>query len=364
MARRRAHPPRYARIALAVIALALLMAPLAGSLAAPSAYQPATQEVVVTTGVLNVRSGAGLGYPVTRSVLRGEVYRTAGEHTPADGYTWSTLLTADHATLGWVADQYLSMDVAGDAGGSVDVAGAFAVGGRVVVTTDLNFRTGPGTGSSVMRALRTGSVLTLTDGPVAASGYIWYQGRTTQATGSETGWVIQDGLAAADAELPDPGLAYESGAIVHVASGGLRLRVEPATSAGVVSQLSAGTTLTVTGLPVGASGYSWYPVTCPWGATGWVAGDYLAYGAGSGAAAPAPVTGTTPAPEAGSATVDTPRLNLRAGAGTDRAVVGILTGGTSVVILEGPLPATGYTWYRVETPGGATGWVIGEALAW
>jgi N-acetylmuramoyl-L-alanine amidase len=345
----RPRPRRIAPIPLVLALLALLMAPLAAGMAAPNALQPATREVTVATGTLNVRSGPGLSHPVTDTVSRGEVYRTGGEGVAADGYSWSTLLTTTDVALGWVADMYLSTSAGG--GGGEEIAGAFAVGSRVLVTTDLNFRTGPGTGNGIIRALRAGSVLTLTDGPVAASGYVWYQGRTTQATGAETGWVIQDGLTAADVEMPDPATAYDAGATVHVTSDGLRLRAEPGTGSAIVQQLPAGLTLAVTGAPVGAAGYTWYPVTTPTGASGWVAADYIAFGGGDG---------TTPSP--GTATVDTPRLNLRAGPGTDHDVVGILTGGTALTILDGPVPATGYTWYRVQAPGGATGWVIGEGL--
>lgn len=334
--------------------VAMLVAPLAGSIAAPNTHVVATQEVVVDTGVLNVRSGPGLDHPVTMAVYRGEVYYTGGEGTPADGYTWSTLLTADEVLLGWVADQYLTTGTAGSGG---DASGQFAIGSRVLTTTRLNFRTGPGTHNSVIRVLATDTVLTLTDGPVAANGYVWYEGRTSQATGAVTGWVIQGALTPAHPDMPDPGLMYSAGDVVHVATGGLRLRAEPTTAGAILGSLDAGTTLTVTGLAVGAAGYTWYPVTTTWGAEGWVAGTYLAYGEGSGGTVPDPGGGQT-------AIVDTPRLNIRSGAGTNHGVLGILTGGTHVTILDGPVPATGYTWYQVQTPDGATGWVIGEALAW
>jgi N-acetylmuramoyl-L-alanine amidase len=353
----RARHSHIAFIPITIAVVALLIAPLAGVLAAPQAFRalvPTSQEVTVTTERLNVRSGPGLGYPVVRVVHRGDVFFTGGEHVSADGYSWSTMNVPDRPALGWVADQYVTTDPTG--GGAVD--GAFAVGDRVVTTTRLNFRVAPGTSAGVIRGLANGSVLTLTGGPVSVSGYTWYQGRTTQATGADTGWVIQDGLTLADAALPDPGLEFSEGSTVHVATDSLRLRAAPGTSAAIVARLGAGITLTVTGAPVGADGYSWYPVFTAAGASGWVASDYLAPGAGSGG------TGDTGDTGGGdTAIVDTPRLNLRAGPGTDQGVIAVLSGGTTVTLIEGPVPANGYQWYRAETDGGAAGWVIGEALA-
>lgn len=347
-------------VALAVIAL--LTSQMAASLAAPTGGQEAPPvgfaagaEVTVATDRLNVRTGPGLGYPVVRTLSRGDAFFTGSERVPADGFTWSTMNVPDGSAIGWVADQYLST---GASGGGSD-GGAFAVGMRVTVTTRLNFRTGPGTDNAVIRGLAPGAVLTLSDGPVTASGYTWYQGRTTEATGGDTGWVIQDGLVAAAAELPDPTLAYDVGAIVHVDTDTLRLRAGAGTSAAIVARLAGGTTLTVTGGPVGAEGYTWYPVTTAAGASGWVACDFIAWGVGGGT-----IGGTGGGYGAGaSVVVDADRLNLRSAPGTEAAVIGILTAGTPLTVAGGPEPASGYAWYRVETGDGMTGWVIGEALA-
>jgi uncharacterized protein YgiM (DUF1202 family) len=289
-------------------------------------------------------------------LAHGDAFFSGGERVPADGYTWSTMNVPDRAPIGWVADQFLVGSGGWDAG-----SGGYSVGDRTTTTIRLNFRSGPGTSNPVIRPLAPGTLLTITDGPVAASGYTWYQGRATAATGGDAGWVIEDGLTLGSPELPDPGVEYDVGAIVHVATDTLRMRSGAGTSAAIIARLPEGTTLTIAGAPAGASGYTWYPVTTPSGAYGWVACDYIAWGPGSGGTSG---TGSSGGFEVGATvTVDTPRLNFRAAPGTDAAVLDTLDGGTALTVLGGPEAASGYHWYRVETSGGAIGWVIGEALA-
>jgi hypothetical protein len=55
-------------------------------------------------------------------------------------------------------------------------------------------------------------------------------------------------------------------------------------------------------------------------------------------------------------------LRIRAGAGTDQAILDQLSIGTQMELLEGPQPATDYNWWRVRTVGGLEGWVAGEEL--
>lgn len=61
------------------------------------------------------------------------------------------------------------------------------------------------------------------------------------------------------------------------------------------------------------------------------------------------------------ATVDGRRLNIRGGPGTTFPVVGALTNGTQVVVVEGPVAANNYRWVRIA--GASTsGWCALEAL--
>jgi hypothetical protein len=53
-------------------------------------------------------------------------------------------------------------------------------------------------------------------------------------------------------------------------------------------------------------------------------------------------------------------LLMRAAAGTESDVLTRLNSGTRVTIVDGPLVVFGQTWWQILTPGGASGWVVGE----
>ncbi len=54
-------------------------------------------------------------------------------------------------------------------------------------------------------------------------------------------------------------------------------------------------------------------------------------------------------------------LNVRSGAGTSFAIIEKLQSGVSVTLLEGPVSANNFTWWRVRTPSGREGWVVESA---
>ena len=107
-------------------------------------------------------------------------------------------------------------------------------------------------------------------------------------------------------------------------------------------------------MPVGADGYTWYPVTTGSGTAGWVAGTYLAGGTGATSGG-ALVVGSP-------ALVDVTALNLRSGPGLGASVQGQLGSGAWLMLVSGPQSVDGYRWYQVDTSTGMSGWVIGEAL--
>ena len=61
-----------------------------------------------------------------------------------------------------------------------------------------------------------------------------------------------------------------------VAEDRVNLRAQPSASAEIVAELARDTEVTITGAPVDADGYVWYPVTVSGGATGYVVADFLA----------------------------------------------------------------------------------------
>lgn len=57
-------------------------------------------------------------------------------------------------------------------------------------------------------------------------------------------------------------------------------------------------------------------------------------------------------------TTEGDQLNVRANPGTSAAVVGKLSNGARVTLLDGPRFAEGYTWWKVRTASGIEGWAV------
>lgn len=77
-----------------------------------------------------------------------------------------------------------------------------------------------------------------------------------------------------------------------------------------------------------------------------------------------PVTASDPLIVGGIAFIQTTEgdmLNVRSGPGLNFQRVTQLAPGTQVTLLEGPVPADGFTWWRVEMPDGRSGWVVQRA---
>lgn len=120
---------------------------------------------------------------------------------------------------------------------------------------------------------------------------------------------------------------------------------------------------------VGADGTWSFPIT-PTGSTA----AYSARPAGTTDVTAKPIRVTFGSGQAASCTTLAPNcdawvtrkgglsLRMRAGAGTDQAIVARLPVGTQLKVLEGPKSNGGREWWRVRTVGGNEGWVAGENL--
>lgn len=85
-----------------------------------------------------------------------------------------------------------------------------------------------------------------------------------------------------------------------------------------------------------------------------------------GTGLPTPTQSPTPytwIPVGSTTQVISESLDLRAGPGSSESLVGILPHLTAVTVLEGPIFAEGYPWYRVQVQdSGLVGWCNGEGL--
>lgn len=230
---------------------------------------PEGTAVHVTSDNVNLRSGSGLGYGVVGTFDTGtNAWVVAGPQF-ADGYTWYniSMVIDGQGAVGWMADDFLA---SGRAGGGDD--GGYPIGAWMMTTTDLNLRTGPGTGYGVMGVYPEGTAATVLDGPVPADGYAWYE--VEIADDGTVGWFAGEFLTFAPTE--------PTGTRVRVADGPLNVRSGPSLSASVILTVETGATGRVTDASlVQADGYTW--VNVEWfnqaGTVGWVANDFLAWDA-------------------------------------------------------------------------------------
>ncbi|HET9661816.1 MAG TPA: SH3 domain-containing protein [Thermomicrobiales bacterium] len=224
-----------------------------------------------------------------------------------DGTVWYQISSGDQT--GYMLADYLS---------AADAVSAAAV---MTTTANVNFRTGPGTGYSVMLVIPNGSTVNTTG--AVQNGY------TRLTYSGTTGWVASQYLSGSS----EPTTAT-------VFDGGLNLRTGPGTNYSVILVMPNGATVTITGALT--NGY--YPVTYN-GTAGYASADFLRLSTIQSA--------TTRA-----------NLNLRSGPGTSYSVLLVIPNGSAVTITGGltngfyPLTYNGTSGYAsatyLQTGGGPT----------
>ena len=160
----------------------------------------AGDQVVVAEGPLNLRTAAGTSAPSAGSLPAGTELTINTGPVAANGYNWYQVKSASGQT-GWVIVDALQI--------VPDAAAQFSTGDQVVVFDGpVNMRTAPGTSSSLVQSLPQDTLLTVTGGPSANGGYIWYQVQTADGV---TGWVAADYLQETAATIPTPVPGQPSG---------------------------------------------------------------------------------------------------------------------------------------------------------
>jgi uncharacterized protein YgiM (DUF1202 family) len=293
-------------------------------------------ELVVTSGPLNVRDAAGLDADVLFQLDTGAGVEITDGPTSADDLTWYEVLTSDNET-GWVAGEFLGTETTAD----------FAAGEVVeVVDGPLNVRDDSSLDGEVLLQLETGETATVLDGPVASDGFNWYH---VQIDADTNGWVAGEFLGAATSG------GFAAGEEVAVADGPLNVRDDSTPNGAVLLQLETGETAVVVSGPVAADGFNWYEVEIDDQTSGWVAGEFLT--ASGGSSTGALNFGVGDAVRAG-----VEDLNFRAEAGLDADMLDTVTFDALFLVQDGPVSADGYTWYQVFNYYYGEGWVAGELM--
>ena len=128
--------------------------------------------------------------------------------------------------------------------------------------------------------------------------------------------------------------------------GGLNIRSSASWSASVLKTIADGTTVTVN-----EESNGWYKITAE-GVTGWVAKDYIKIVSSSSSGGSSNGAATL-----GVGTVTASSLNVRSGASTSASIIGSLTKGTTVTLLE-----KSGDWYKIKY-GSTTGWVSASYIS-
>ena len=129
----------------------------------------AAQTAIVTTSVLNVRTGAGTNYSIMSKVYKGDTLEVIGS---LNG--WYNIKLSNGKT-GWVSGDYLSIS-----GSSTNTENK-----KGTVTTDtLNVRSGAGTSYSIISKVHKGDTVN-----IVGSSNGWYK---IELSSGKTGWVSSD----------------------------------------------------------------------------------------------------------------------------------------------------------------------------
>lgn len=269
--------------------------------------------------ILRVRSGPGTSYSILGYLSNGSKVTILSQQT-VDSTVWGQLEN------GWISMEYVKLDETDSGNDSTtdtttpttppDNSGVIATG-KVINTDNLRVRSGAGTDNEVVAFLSHGTVVSIYE-KVTVGSMEW--GRIDQ------GWISLD-YVAFDSDTPT---VIETGTVVNTNS--LRIRSAAGTENTVLGYLTMGTTVNIyEKLTVGDM--VWARID-----QGWVSMDYIK-------------VSSSAASSSASKTVNTSSLRIRSAAGTDNSIVGFLTMGERVAILE-VATESGVAWGRINS-----GWI-------
>jgi len=258
----------------------------------------------------NIRTGPGTNYSIIGTAPNGRAGVVTGFPTTATGFTWYPVQMNGFAA-GYIAGSLLTTYTptatatppasatatrtptqSPTAGPSATptitrtstpttIPGGFQPGDQVRTIGNVNLRSQPGTNQAVLATVPVNTSGTIHGFPIPANGFNWYQ---VQMNGYPVGFMAGDfltktGTAPTPTRTPTTGsVTFRPGDPVHVAVNSLNLRSAAGTSASVIGQMPRGTSGSVTGAPVTANGFVWYPVAMFGFGAGWTVGEYLAAG--------------------------------------------------------------------------------------
>ena len=314
---------------------------------------PFGARLVLMEGAANVRNAAGAEAATLTELDEGDIVTVQAGPEQVGGADWYQVET-DGGITGWVdARQF------GVAAGAAPLDPGAE---RQVITASLNLRAEPGVSGDVISGLAQGDTVTIVSGPQLDGDLDWYEVQTVYG---EDGWLAAVYLGAPGAAANSAATAagaqtdatptaattadFPEGSYIFVNSDTLNLRADASIDAEIVIELSDGEVGIVTGAPVRADEYDWYPVSFGTGdatVTGYVAGSLISGGITVGSTA---------------VVADGP-LNLRDDTtAIDGEPIGQLETGDVVTVVSGPIESDAIVWFEVQS-GDTNGYVAGRYL--
>ena len=253
------------------------------------------------SGTLNVRSGPGKSYSVSGYVHHGDAVTLTGTTSGE----WTKVKVNDNGVTGWIKTKYIDGTTASLGSGTKTVS---VPGGL-----NLNLRSGPSTGHSILGKVRSGDtvkVLNTEDAwvrvSVSRTGQSgWIMAKYIGGSGSSSSGGSSSGSTGSTTSATWKNTTSYTAAVTTASS--LNLRTGAGTGYGRITTLARGTKLKIIGVDNG-----WYQVITKNGSVGYVSSAYVSIGA----------TGTT-----------TANVNFRKGAGTSYGCYTTLSSGTTVTVL-------------------------------
>jgi N-acetylmuramoyl-L-alanine amidase len=214
---------------------------------------------VVNTGVLNVRSGPGVGFGAVAVTYQGYVVNLLGRNANA---TWAKVQLPT-GVQGWVNASLIHTSVPLGNLPNLDGTPSVPGGTAVVATGALNVRSGPGVGYSVVAVISYGQTVTLIGRNSAVT---WAQIRLANGT---VGWVNASllQLSVSLSSLPNTESSAAPTPTAVVNTWALNVRYGPGVGYNIVTAISQGQQVTLLGRN---SANSWVQVRLANGVVGWV----------------------------------------------------------------------------------------------
>ena len=290
------------------------------------------QGTVKCTSYVNVRKGPGTNYTILARAVAGsqvEIYQTK----------WVGASQWGRMTNGWICMDYVSLSSGSQSGsGSTDTQISGTVSG-----SNVNVRSGAGTGYSIVGRRNSGDVITVYERKTSG-GLNWGRigdnqwiclayVRLENAGGTET---PQPGSESNSSVSGDGTTAVQDTGTVSSTTG-LNVRSGPGTGYARIKTLSPGTAVSLYEYRT-VDGVRWGRIQ----ASQWVCMTYVQLSSQSGAESEQTGTGKV---------ISTTVLNIRSGPGTNYSRVGQLTPGTKIEITE-QTKTNGVSWGKT-----AQGWV-------